>query len=268
MADAGAASPPFQWIDEKGAFRGIGADYRTIIEARLHVRLEPIPATSWPESLEQLRRHECDISLLTAQTPERDVFLFFTEPLLALPPAIITRVDNKVVKGLADLAGRRVAVARQWPIHEQLARDHPEIILLPRDDVGGAISAVALGDAEAYVGDLASATQAIEGLGVRNLKVAALSPYVFPFRVAVRKDWPVAVTLLNKVIASITPEEHAAIRRKWIVVRSEGLSLQRVLLIALPVFIGCIILTLLLVNRRLARGSAERKRTGGHPPRK
>jgi PAS domain S-box-containing protein len=257
----GGPSPPFQWIDEKGVFQGIGADYRSIIEARLGVRLEPVAADTWAQSLVQLREKKCDISLLTAETPDRDTFLLFTEPLLSLPPAIITRVDNKSVKSLADLAGRRVTVARDWPIHELLAHDHPEIKLLPRDDVGGAISAVALGDADAYVGDLASASQAIERLGLRNLQVAGQSPYEFPFRIAVRKDWPVAVTLLNKAIGTITPEEHAAIHRKWIAMRGEGISLRHVLLFAIPAFIGSVILTLLIVNRRLSREIRQRKRT-------
>ncbi|WP_162145224.1 PAS domain S-box protein [Chthoniobacter flavus] len=258
---AGEPAPPFQWIDDKGTFRGIGADYRAILESRLGIRLEPVRADSWPVSLEQLRHHECDISLLTAETPDRDVFLLFTEPLIVLPPAIITRVDNRQIKTLADLAGKRTTVARDWPIHELLVKDHPEITLLPREDVGGAISAVALGDADAYVGDLASATQAIDRLGIRNLKVAGESPYQFPFRIAVRKDWPEAVALLNKAIATITPEEHAAIHHKWIVMRSEGLSWERVLIYALPILIGSVVLTLLMANRRLSREVAQRKQT-------
>ncbi len=255
----GSSSPPFQWMDDKGQFQGIGADYRAILEKRLGVRLEPMPANSWAESLEQLRRRECDISLLTAQTPERDEFLLFTKPLLELPPAIITRTDSKTVKDFTDLRGRRVAVARGWPIHERLAQDHPEIVLLPRDDVGSAITAVSLGDAEAYVGDLASATHAIDRLGVRNLKVAADSPYSFPFRIAVRKDWPTVVALLDKAIATITADEHEAIRRKWIAVRGGGFSLKDVLMFALPVLVGSIILTLLAANRRLAREIVQRQ---------
>jgi len=257
---AGGAAQPFQWMDEKGGYFGIGADYRAILESRLGVKLEPVPASSWSESLEQLRRRECDISLLTSQTPERDAFLLFTEPLLVLPPTIITRTDNKAVKTLADLAGRRVAVARDRPVHERLAKDHPEIVLLPRDDVSSAISAVALGDAEVYVGELASATQAIERLGIRNLRIAGEFPYVFPFRIGVRKDWPVAVTILDKAIATITPEEHAAIRRKWISMQSDlNPSLRQVLIYALPISIGVVILTLLIVNQRLARAIARRK---------
>ncbi len=258
---AGASSPPFQWVDEKGRFEGIARDYRAIIETRLGIRMEPVPADTWNTSLTQLRRKECDVSLMTAETPDRSQFLFFSQPVLVLPLTIITKRTHVPVRNLNELAGRQIAVARGYPVEEQLRRDYPNIILLPRDDVGSAISAVALGDAEAYVGELASATYAIDHLGVRNLKVSGKSNYVFPFCIAVRKDWPEAVSALDKVISGITPEEHEAIRRKWIVMQNEGLSLHDVLMVGIPSVIAIVILTLLVTNRRLSREIVERKKS-------
>jgi two-component system sensor histidine kinase/response regulator len=260
---AGAASPPFQWLDEEKQLHGLSQDFRMVIERKLGIRLEPVPAETWDESLEQLRRKECDLSLMTSETPERGVFLIFTEPLLDLPLAVIARRDHSPVKEVGELAGQRVAIARHWPIHEKLLAEHPEILLVPRDDVGSAISAVALGDAEAYIGDLASATDAIDRLGVTNLQVAGHTRYVFPFRIGVRKDWPEAVALLNRVIASIPPDEHLAIRRKWIKVDFPAWPLRRVLIYAVPSAVALVALTLLLVNQRLAQEVAHRKRSEG-----
>lgn len=258
---AGGPSPPFQWIDERGKFQGLAADYKRLIESHLRVDVIPLPAASWSDSLEQLRRRECDLSFLTADTPERKTFLRFTDELLVLPLVILTRSDEQHISALRDLAGKPVAIARNWPIHEYLKRDHPEIPLVPGDDVGSAISAVALGNAEAFIGDLASATNALETLGVRNLKVAGETPYVAPFRIAVRKDWPEAVPILNKAIHAITPAEQAEIRRRWISIRQEGISLQRVLTVAVPALIGAVIVTLLVANRHLAREVQRRRRT-------
>src|SRR5690606_27080066 len=114
-------------------------------------------------------------------------------------------------------------------------------------------SAVALGDADAYVGDLASATDAIDRLGVRNLKAGGELNYEFPFRIAARKDWPLAVAMLDKAIDEITPAEHAEIRRRWIVVHNNGITIRQVLIIAVPAAITLVALTLLLMNQRLAR---------------
>ena len=258
---AGASSPPFQWTDGKGKFLGLASDYRRIIEERLGIQLQIVPAQTWDASLAQLRKGECDVSLLTSETPARREFLAFTKSLLDLPLVLIGRRGESKVSGIAQLAERRVAVARGWPIHEKLEREYPKIHLMPRDDVGSAISAVALGDADYYVGDLASATDAIERLGVQNLQIVGETEYVFPFCVGARKDWPEAVALIDKVIASISPKEHQAIRRKWIGSIDGTWTLKRVLTITLPTAIGFAILTLLIANRRLAREVAHRKDT-------
>src|SRR6188474_324424 len=58
---AGASTPPFQWIDGKGQLRGLSYDYRKIIQDRLGITLEVVPAPTWEQSLEMLRRKECDV---------------------------------------------------------------------------------------------------------------------------------------------------------------------------------------------------------------
>ncbi len=155
----GESTPPYQWVDKDQKLHGIAADYCALIKERLGIGLQIVPANSWTASLEDMRRGACDISMLVAETPDRESYLIFTQPLLDLPPAIITRSADTKIHSLADLAGRRVMVPRSYAVHERLARDHPEIILLPRDDDASALSAVALGDAEAYVGDLAGRDQ-------------------------------------------------------------------------------------------------------------
>ncbi len=86
-------------------------------------------------------------------------------------------------------------------------------------------------------------------------------PYRFPYRVAVRRDWPEAQAILDKVIASLTPKEQSAIRRKWMPLQGAALSFRNVLLAALPIAIAAAILTLLIANRRLSRVVAEQKQT-------
>src|SRR5436190_13628098 len=99
-------------MDARGNLEGIAADYRRIIERQLGVQVEPVPAASWSDSLDQLRRHECDISFLTADTPDRRAFLLFSDELLVLPLVILTRSDSRNVATLGDLSGKRVAIAR------------------------------------------------------------------------------------------------------------------------------------------------------------
>lgn len=257
----GANTPPYQWLDEKRKFRGIAADFAELIKSRVNVEFEIVPIESWTASLQSLQDTHCDLAMLTVRTPDRDAYLVVTAPLLDLPSAIITRANDRQIRGIGDLAGRRVTVTRNYALHEWLARDHPKIVLLPRDDEVSAVSAVALGDAEAYVGDLAGATHAIGRLGISNLKEAGGLPYAFHYGIAVRKDWPEAVSILNKAIASFTPEEQSAIRQRWMGAPRSAITLRRVLFITVPLVVASVLATLLIVNRRLRRVVARQQET-------
>jgi PAS domain S-box-containing protein len=106
--------------------------------------------------------------------------------------------------------------------NEWLQRDRiqavPHMVSSPLE----ALQAVSLGRADAYVGNLASLSYQIEREGLANLKVAAPTSYGnYDLHFAVRSDWPEFVSILNKALASITPEEHSAIRQRWIAVRYE-----------------------------------------------
>ena len=255
---AGGPAPPFQWVDDKGELAGMAGDYASIIQKRLGVRFHVIPAGSWSASLVQLRNKVCDVSLLTADTPAREEFLLFTDDLLKLPLVIIAPSNTAPIQSLGSLAGKRVAIARNWPIHEFLLRDHPEIELAARDDVSSGLSMVAMGEAAAFIGDLASATYSIERLGIRNLRVAGETPYTAPFRIAVRKDSPEAVSILNKVIRQIPSSEQARIRRRNFPLDSQA-SVKALLEIALPMLVGGAIITLLLTNVQLRREVRRRR---------
>ncbi len=47
----GSNSPPFQWIDEQGIYRGLGADYDALISKKLGTSVRAVPAPTWEESL-------------------------------------------------------------------------------------------------------------------------------------------------------------------------------------------------------------------------
>ena len=91
---------------------------------------------------------------------------------------------------------------------------------------------------QAYAGDLASTSHSVGKLGISDLKVAFMLPYTYSLRVGVRKDWPELIPIFNKAIHSITKEEHAAIRKKWMGLRVDGMSFEDVVRTFGPVALG------------------------------
>jgi ABC-type amino acid transport substrate-binding protein len=260
------AFPPFHFVAD-GRMQGMAVDYLEVLATRLGIRLEYSPDLPWPEVLAGVREKRLDLIACAAKSVDREAYLSLTTPHLSFPLVIITRRDAPFVAGLNDLRGQRIALTkdimtRNWLISDGLAFTPVDVSTLSEE-----LEAVAGGRADAAVQNLAAASYVIEKRGLTNLKVAAPTPFGnYDLAIGVRKDWPELVELLNKALASIEQERHAAIRQKWMAVRYEfGLRWRDLLLWAGTVAaVAIAVITLIYrANRRLSREIAERLRVEG-----
>jgi len=217
---ADPAWPPFEFRDENGVYAGMCQDYTDIIVKRLHLQLELVPDLSWNEVLEGIRKRDLDVISCISMTPERETYLAFTKPFITSPQVIFTREDYPYISGLKDLRGKLVATVKGYSITEILAREHPELNLVLRENTLEALQAVAVGQAEAAVDTLAVGIYYIRRHNLANLKVAA--PARVPpleMRFGFRKDWWPIVPIVEKALDTITPEEHTKIQQHWVNVK-------------------------------------------------
>jgi diguanylate cyclase (GGDEF)-like protein/PAS domain S-box-containing protein len=250
------AWPPLVQLDRRGRLAGVAGDYVARIEDKLGIRFRRIYGPEWAAILDGARERRIDAIAILGRTPARDGYLIFTEGLLELPYAIITRIGHPPVAGIAGLAGKSVAVARGFVSHEWLASDYPELSLVVKPDTEAALTAVALGEAEAYAGDVASAGYLIERAKLGGLMVAADAGHTNLLRIAVRSDWPELARILDKAIAAISPEEHRAIRERWLRLQQPGLS-RKVGAELAAISVAAVLAVLLLSHRRLRKAYAS-----------
>jgi polar amino acid transport system substrate-binding protein len=256
--------PPFEFIDGQGQYRGIGADFIALINNMLGIHMTPIPGLDWATVVEQARKREIDILPAASATAERKEFLSFTKPYFVYPYVIFVHEETQFVTSLTDLAGKRVAVESANATADLLRRNHPDIELVSYPDTSQALFALHRGEISAYVGNLSAAAWVLDKLGMNDIKVAAPTPYNFEQSIGVRKDWPQLVSILNRAIDQITPQQRQAIKDRWFAVRFEHISavdaraiwraVVFTIMFALPV-LGLI----LWWNRRLQREIRRRK---------
>ncbi|GFO53298.1 hypothetical protein GMSM_03050 [Geomonas sp. Red276] len=203
--------------------QGMASDYLKAAFRRLGLKFEAVPGLNVQRSVELLGKSGgVDVALNIPLELERVGQVEFTMPFLRSPQVIFTRKDGHFVAGIADLAGRTVAVTRRQELTRLLVRDIPRVRILVRANSAEALQSVSSGRADAYVGSLAPGTFGIERIGALNLKVAAPAPYPDDqLAIGVRKDWPELARLINKALASLPPEEHDAIRHRWLTLRYE-----------------------------------------------
>jgi class 3 adenylate cyclase/ABC-type amino acid transport substrate-binding protein len=255
--------PPFHYIAADGKHRGLALDYARQVLGELGLEIESVPIL-WHDALDSIQRFEkVDLLPTIARSPERERMVKFTRDYLSFPLVIFTRHDASFVGGMEDLRGSTVAVEKNFIMHSRLQRDHPEIDLLPVRTSRDALEAVSLGEADAYVSNLAVGAFLIQKHGFLNVKVAAPTTYEFDRQaMGVRKDWPELASMIDKVLTKMTDAQHSAFRQKALQVRFEyGLDVQQIVLWVGATGGALAILVFVVVawNRRLGREIVDRK---------
>jgi len=268
------------WLDEKHTVRvrisdrppymipspvpaGIAVDYIDTIAKRIGFKVEFVGSSlGWTESMRDVReaRRHFDLLATMSRTPEREKEFALTDDYLSAPYVVYTRNDTPYIAGLESLGGKRVAVEKGYVIADNIRSDYPAIRILEVDRSSLALQAVATGQADAYVGNLAIANYLIKQHRFNNLVVAAPTPFgLHTHAIAVRNDWPALASLINKGLAAMTPVEIQAINHKWGAVevraRYDYALMWRIVLGA-----ALLLLPFIYWNRRLAREVAVRER--------
>ncbi|WP_236208216.1 EAL domain-containing protein [Pseudomonas tohonis] len=256
-----ASWPPFEFRDSQGRHQGLAADYVKLIQERLGVRLEPVEPRNWGEVLEQARNGQLDLLPGIMSTPERQQYLSFTRPYLDFPIVILARDGGPQPKSLGELYGLKIAVVENYAPHELLRSGNPDLNLLPLPNVAAGLQALATGQADAFVGDLASSVWSLRQLRLEGLYISGETPYRYQLAMATpRGDTPL-VGILDKVFADISAAQIEAIQDRWV----GGVIDRRpvwttFIAYGLPalLLIGLALLFVLRINRRLSGEMSRR----------
>ncbi len=212
---------PFSYRDTQGEFAGIDRDFLNLLEKRLGLKFRPVHARSWPEAYEAAKTGAVDFLVSTAQDAGRERDFIFTRPYNSFPMAIVARHESPVLSSIEDLRGRRIALAEGYVGSLTMEREHPQIQRVMVKSMEDAFLAVASGRADVAVTNIANANYIIKSLGLTNLKIAGVMPYLFDLRYAVRKDLPVLRDILDKGVASLSTRDRQKIVGQWVGVEYE-----------------------------------------------
>lgn len=253
---------PFEFFSKSGVYGGIASDYVRILNSRLGLNLEVVPDLSWPEVIAGAKKQTIDVLPCVARTRQREAFMAFSTPYINFHRVIITRTQMPFLASLDDIRGLRVAVQADSS-HEGYLKETSSLGPTRYATLQEALRAVAEGRADAFVGNIASATYWIRKLNLTNLKVAAPVSYEKQnLHFAIRKDWPQLAGIINKGLASISLAKENKIRRRWIEVEYKpGIDPSEVWKYVLwTVAGGLLVLTAILAwNYRLKKEIAKRE---------
>ncbi len=249
---------PFEWLEEDGSHEGIAADLIRLVAERTGLRIDVHPTSNWSETLKASRAGRCQILSFVNQTPERDAWLIYTEPLLVDLNVIVAHRRHPDVPDPSSLHNETVALPAGTMVIERMAREYPDLHVIPAESERHALSLVVNGVADFTVRSMIVAAYTIRSEGLTDLKIAGRMPdFGNKLRIAVVKEERLLRDILDKGIGTLSDAE-----RDLIVNRHAGRTFEwqvdyrlaaEVALVALLVGIG-----LLLRQRQIRRLNAVR----------
>ncbi|MBI4805025.1 MAG: transporter substrate-binding domain-containing protein [Desulfovibrio sp.] len=244
---------------------GLSIDYLQVIFAAFAIKHEFIPqgGGTFTEALKSLASgNMIDILPTLRRSPERESQLLFTHDYIFTPWVIFTRVDSPFVNGLADFKNKKVSAETDFILTKMLVKDYPDISVVEYSDSHKALEALALGQVDAYAGDLSVGTFVIQRHGYTNVKIAAPANYPpLGQAMAIRPDWPELVSIIDKFLFALTPDEAQQIINHSMSIRFEHGLEWRLVGGIITAIVFLVSITLWFWNRRLKSEITDRKRT-------
>lgn len=255
---------PFEYIAQDGAYSGMASDYIQILNKRLGLNMKVVSFKDWRETVEKAKRKQVDVLPCVGITKKRKTFFKYSKSYIRFHRVIITRTNMPFLVGIDDIKDMNVAVQANSS-HEGYLRDQTSIKPSLYRTQQDALLAVSNGEAEAFVGNIASSTYWIRKMNLTNLKVASpVSQKLQSLYFAVRNDWPELVKIINKGLDSISIEEGAKIQRRWVVIDYkpgiEAKTVWKYVLIGIGVLFFVVVSAILWNYRLLRKEVVERKR--------
>ncbi|WP_442915636.1 ATP-binding protein [Marinobacter sp. C2H3] len=251
--------PPFEFSQD-GRASGLVPDLVSHLEDRLDVTFERTMIDSRTKAEQMLEDGEVDVLPGLSRTPRTEDRFLFTRPYLSVPIVLAIRDDGRFIGDLRELRDEKVGVVNGHAAHDYLLINHPNLNLYPMDSVEQGLLALSNGDLDVMVTQIPAVSYTVARLGLSNLRITSITPYQYDLRLAVRKNQPELLSILNKALSSLDKSETEAIYNRWIHLDIEQETdytvVRRVVLIAIVV-----VLIFLYWNRKLSREVDERIRS-------
>ncbi len=205
---------PLSDVDSFPEYHGIIADYLEVINERTGIQFVFEKSDTWIEVLKKFADDEIDLIPAMSISDMIGAEVVLTEPYVTFPLVIVSRNDTDLVAIASALNGKTVGVGEGYTSYFYLKHNYPDIILEQTRDVPEGLKMLENGDIDAFVGHIAVVVHAINDKNL-DLRISGFADYKFEHRIGIHPDNTLALSIIDKVILSMTPEDHSKILNRW-----------------------------------------------------
>ncbi len=209
--------PPYSFHDDAEEIAGLAMDTFALLCERLDIEFEVATPREWGDIYDAALAREIDVVATMVQRPEREAHFAFTRPYIFKSLVIVTRDDDDRIGQRENIAGKTVALVQSYQWVSRLLEEYPTLTPQYHDTLVDALNAVSTGQADASITHLGAGHFVRSRYHMPNLRFAAVyDADSSNERIAVRADWPILATVLDRGLANIRASERIEIERRWL----------------------------------------------------
>jgi len=259
--------PPFDFA-VAGRATGYSNEYVEMLARVAGLKIEFVVGPTFSQLLDKAQKRELDVMPALWLNEERQGYLSFLEPYYTTQHGIFLHKSIKDVKNIDDLSDLRLVGVAGYNSTKQLFERFPQAKIKEVDSPLGALLALNGHEADAYIGSIGVSGYFIQENRLEKIRViTGLGGSSFlsneALHVAVRKDWPLLVSIMTKARMELKTEELKSLRDRWIQTPQEE-SIPWAILIGWTLGVGgvfsIVVIWVTSWNRRLAREIDNRKK--------
>lgn len=214
---------PYEGYDSEYKHIGIIPEIIKIIENNLdteiNLRIKTLKSDSWEETLEKSNQKKVDILTSDPQDPSLQKKFKHTDIYLKNPIVIVMTNNNKYVPQLKYIENKKIAIVQNYGYVKKLKEVYPQIDFKYVKSLDEGLFGVANKKYDAFLASATAATYNISKNGLNNLSIVGSTAVEMNISFFVNRDDTVLLSILNKSISKLKPEDVITVMNKWSVVK-------------------------------------------------
>ncbi len=210
---------PFNFFED-GQPKGFSTDFLNLLADRVGLKVDYISGPTWSEFVEMMKRGEVDVLLNVAFQKKRTAWLdYLDRPYAEVLYGMVVSQDRTDIREFNDILTKKIVIEDGFWIHNWLNEHYPDLKLLLVKNSQDALQAVALNQADVFIGNVSVGGYLIKKHLLTNLKLISLGETTLEksnaLYLGVTKGNVLLKSILDKAMADVSGVETNQLAEKW-----------------------------------------------------
>lgn len=207
--------PPFEYVNEKGEYKGIASEYLEIISKYTGLKFE-INASDWYSVISNIKDKKLDMLACVAKTSDRENYLNYVSPYLTIDVVVIAKKELNI-KSFDEIQNYTIAVQKGNFVYEKIMKKYPNVKFVFASSNKEAFDLVSYGKADIFIGNMPVFSYFVEKELYTNIEVKFKADFdKIDLSMAILKENTTLFNIIQKVMPKIIEDEKEKINKKWV----------------------------------------------------